>query len=212
MKTLVLLSAIVLLFATKATAQVYAIPYESKGNVIELVVVNTSQTQSNDILVAATSIPSWVVLQTKEIRLSRIPGADQQTARFSFDAMEAPVGQIGELVFTVTENGALLETKTLQLQTEAPASFELHHNYPNPFNPATNISYQLPEQTKVHLQVFNLLGQVVSELVNNTQDPGKYTVQWDASRFASGMYFYRLTGTGDSGRSFTAYKKMLLVK
>jgi len=73
-----------------------------------------------------------------------------------------------------------------------PRMVLLHQNYPNPFNPATTIRYELPEATHVRLVVYDLLGREVAVLVDKKQEPGIKEVVWDASRSASGIYFYRL--------------------
>ena len=86
-------------------------------------------------------------------------------------------------------------------------SYALDSNYPNPFNPTTQISYQLPENSFVNLGVYNALGQKVEELVNQHQSSGKYTVKFDASNLPSGIYFYKI----ESG-SFSKSMKMLLLK
>jgi len=88
-----------------------------------------------------------------------------------------------------------------------PATFGLSQNYPNPFNPSTNFSYDLPEAADVNLTVYNILGQRVRTLVDQKMEAGTHTVAWDASQYASGVYFYRITAG-----SFTATKKMLLLK
>ncbi len=76
---------------------------------------------------------------------------------------------------------------------ELPAALELQQNYPNPFNPVTTITYALPLQSSVRLEVFDLMGRKVATLVDgNIQIAGEYTVRFDASRLASGMYIYRL--------------------
>jgi hypothetical protein len=90
---------------------------------------------------------------------------------------------------------------------ELPISFALLQNYPNPFNPSTSINYQLPTQSHVTLKVFDLLGREVATLVNGVEEPGFKSVQWNATNFASGAYFYGL----DAG-SFTTVKKLLLLK
>jgi ligand-binding sensor domain-containing protein len=76
--------------------------------------------------------------------------------------------------------------------TIVPAKFNLEQNYPNPFNPSTIIRYGLPTRTHVTLSIFNALGQLVATLVNGDQDAGSHQVQFDGSRLASGVYFYRL--------------------
>jgi len=88
-----------------------------------------------------------------------------------------------------------------------PQVFRLEQNYPNPFNPVTAISYQLSATNRVHLTVYNTLGQVVKELVNETQPAGAYTVKFDGKGLASGIYLYRLQA-GD----YMAVKRMLLIK
>lgn len=92
----------------------------------------------------------------------------------------------------------------------APATvknFELGQNYPNPFNPSTMIGYALPRKAQAKLTVFNALGQVVKELVNETQEAGYHEVRFDGTGLASGVYFYRL-----QAGSFAETKKLTFVK
>ena len=84
----------------------------------------------------------------------------------------------------------------------------LHQNYPNPFNPTTEISYQLPAISKVELSIYNLLGQKVATLVNKRQPAGIFKVEWDASIFASGLYFYRL----ETDNGFVQSRKLILLR
>lgn len=97
--------------------------------------------------------------------------------------------------------------------TSTPSAFSLGANSPNPFNPATTISYEVPAQAHITLTVYNLLGQEVVRLVNTDQAPGRYSVVWNGTNaagsiVASGVYLYRLTGS--TGYSET--KRMLLLK
>jgi hypothetical protein len=94
-----------------------------------------------------------------------------------------------------------------EASSDAPSILELLPNYPNPFNPTTKINYSLPEATKVSLEVYNLLGRKVMELVNGQQSAGYHTATFDASGLSSGVYLYKLTTP-----SFTETKKMLLIK
>ncbi len=87
-------------------------------------------------------------------------------------------------------------------------AFSLAQNYPNPFNPSTLISYQLAITNFVELSIFNSLGQKVTTLVNAKQPAGTYNVEWNASGFASGIYYYRLH-TNDG---FVQTKKLVLLK
>jgi hypothetical protein len=92
-------------------------------------------------------------------------------------------------------------------EEELPFSYSLEQNYPNPFNPTTQIKYSIAKSSHVSLKIFDILGRVVSELVNKEQDPGQYTVDFNASKLASGVYFYRI----ESG-SFVSVKKMMFIK
>jgi hypothetical protein len=88
-----------------------------------------------------------------------------------------------------------------------PKDFALHQNFPNPFNPATFIRYDVPRQTLVRIDVFDASGRVVSTLVNETKSPGSYEVVFDASSHSSGVYFYKITA-GD----FASTMKMIVLK
>jgi hypothetical protein len=91
--------------------------------------------------------------------------------------------------------------------TETAKSFSLRQNYPNPFNPVTNIEFSIPSSQNVILQVYNALGEEAALLVNNRLSGGVYSVDWDASAFPSGVYFYSLRA-GD----FNETRKMVLIK
>jgi hypothetical protein len=88
-----------------------------------------------------------------------------------------------------------------------PVGYSLSQNFPNPFNPTTAISYQLPAYSHVMIKVYDLLGREVSTLVNENKPAGNYSVQFNAGKLTSGVYFYRM----ESG-SFSQTKKLLLLK
>jgi choice-of-anchor B domain-containing protein len=92
-------------------------------------------------------------------------------------------------------------------RTLTPFAFELAQNYPNPFNPKTNVEFQVASVEFVKLGVYDILGREVASLVNETKQPGVYTVSVDASGLSSGVYFYKL----DAG-SFSQTKRMVLLK
>ncbi|RPI00524.1 MAG: T9SS C-terminal target domain-containing protein [Ignavibacteriae bacterium] len=106
-----------------------------------------------------------------------------------------------------------------------PARFALEQNYPNPFNPTTSITFCLPDKKTVTLKIYDLLGREMAMLLHGQQSAGVHTVQWNASGFPSGIYFYRLTAvpltggglTPDGSRngqssSFIETKKLVLLK
>jgi hypothetical protein len=88
-----------------------------------------------------------------------------------------------------------------------PASYSLLQNYPNPFNPTTKIEYTLPQQSRVRLSIYNVLGQEVATLVNGEQTAGYKSATFDASALPSGVYIYRITAG-----TFNAARKLLLIK
>ena len=88
-----------------------------------------------------------------------------------------------------------------------PTEYSLSQNYPNPFNPVTTINYQIPKDGFVSLKVYDILGKEIVTLLNNDKAQGRYTVEFDGSRFASGMYIYKLQ-SGD----FVETRKMMLLK
>ncbi len=116
--------------------------------------------------------------------------------------------------WAVGENGLILRTTDAgavwvedESDNSLPAEFVLEQNYPNPFNPNTVISYQLPVNSDVLLKVFDVLGKEIATLVDEYKTAGRYEIEFDASRLASGIYFYQLKA-GD----YTAVKKMILLR
>jgi len=93
------------------------------------------------------------------------------------------------------------------IDNQIPTSFNISQNYPNPFNPNTNINFSIPEQSKVVIKVYDILGSEVATLVNEVKNAGNYNVDFNASNLASGMYVYTINA-GD----FVTSKKMMLLK
>jgi hypothetical protein len=104
----------------------------------------------------------------------------------------------------------VVETSIVSL----PKDFELSQNYPNPFNPTTKIDYQVPVDARVVLEVYNITGQKVAEIVNKDQFAGKYSIDFGSEgKLASGVYIYRMIATEKAtGINFSAIRKMMLLK
>jgi hypothetical protein len=100
-----------------------------------------------------------------------------------------------------------LATFIKPMEQELPKKFSLSQNYPNPFNPKTVISWQLPVGSDVDLSIYNVLGQKVATLVNRKQQAGSYSAEWDATGFASGVYYYRLVAG-----EYVATRKLVLLR
>lgn len=98
-------------------------------------------------------------------------------------------------------------TGILATSSEIPGGFKLKQNYPNPFNPSTKIKFSIPKTAYVQVQIYDILGRTVKELVNEFKDKGVYSVTFDGTGLASGVYFYTI----EAG-TFKETKKMVLVK
>jgi len=94
-----------------------------------------------------------------------------------------------------------------EINQAIPNEYSLSQNYPNPFNPRTTIQFALPEQAKVTLKIFDVLGAEVATLKNEILSPGNYSVEWNASNYASGIYIYKL-----ETEKFSDTKKLILMK
>ncbi len=120
---------------------------------------------------------------------------------------------VGNGIILHTTNGGVTAVKEPSPQ---PKSFRLMQNYPNPFNPSTTISYELSPKGQaassyVTLKVYDILGRQVATLVDGKQTAGAHTITWNASAFASGVYFYKLVSLSGNQRTETT-KGMILVK
>ncbi len=104
-------------------------------------------------------------------------------------------------------NGVPRTTGVIQQNDGVARAYTLDQNYPNPFNPSTTIRYSIPNDGYVTLKVFNVLGQEIQTLVSQKQKTGNYSVVFDASRLASGIYFYQI-----NAGTFVSTKKLVLLK
>jgi hypothetical protein len=98
-----------------------------------------------------------------------------------------------------------------------PASYALYQNYPNPFNPSTTIKFDLPVDSKVTVEVYNLLGQRVRTLVNESRKAGYHFAEWNGTgdagqQLSSGVYFLRIDALGVNGKTFGDVRKLMMLK
>ena len=119
-----------------------------------------------------------------------------------------PVQDIRKITF----DGAV-GVKDQQLMQNVLKKFALLQNYPNPFNPKTTIKYAVPQSGSVSLVVYDVLGKEIATLLSNEQmEIGEHEVQFDASQFPSGVYFYRLSVTQNGNVLYNETKKLVLMK
>lgn len=126
---------------------------------------------------------------------------------YSFVDVNAVSGKQVYRLKQIDLDGTAHYSNTVEVDITAPAEFSLAQNYPNPFNPSTVINYQLAAKSSVTLKVYDVMGNEVASLVNENQDAGSYSVKFNASGLASGIYFYQLTAG-----EFTAVRKLNLMK
>jgi hypothetical protein len=187
---------------------VYQVEPRSKGNTITLDVTNKLPSALSDLSVAVLRPPSWVRIQSATVDSSLLPLHATAHITVVFDILQdVQRGEAGEVTIALVARKTLVMQKTISLTVPVPTEYELTQNYPNPFNPTTTINYQVPADGFVTLKVFDLLGREVVTLVNEQQKADYYKVGLDASRLASGVYFYRL-----QGGEFTAVKRLMVLK
>jgi hypothetical protein len=123
-----------------------------------------------------------------------------------------------EIRATTTEKqySLLIGTEAFILQKKSnliPTEFALFQNYPNPFNPTTRIMFSLPQQSNISLKIYNLLGELAVELINNqVYEAGYHEVTFNGSQLASGIYLFKLQTNSEGRQPFVEVKKMMLIK
>jgi hypothetical protein len=120
----------------------------------------------------------------------------------------------GSYLYASTSNGLmkrpLSEITSVEFgpsKGEIPKAYTLAQNYPNPFNPETTIRFGIPQTGFISLKIFNILGEEIATLISENLKPGIYSVHWNATPFASGIYFYQLRAG-----SYSETKKLILLK
>ena len=145
---------------------------------------------------------------TSRVTIRFTPDSLRSYVDTMFIANNSPVSP-----YKVPLSGGEIITGVSSLRADIPTVFSLKQNFPNPFNPSTTVQYGLPVQCSVRIMIYNILGQVVKELVRSEQNAGYQSVVWNSTA-ASGIYFYRLEAASldNSNRHFVETKKMLLLK
>lgn len=158
---------------------------------------------------STTPIQEWV-------KISFIEGHGNSNSPQEYSFTDIPQGgtKFQYRLKQIDTDGKYAYSEVANIDMGIPSQYELKQNYPNPFNPGTVISYSIPISSNVTLRVYDVLGKLITTLVNENQEAGNYTVYFDAGGLSNGMYFYKVqvypanSGTGN----FVATKKMLLLK
>jgi len=142
-----------------------------------------------------------------------VSGKGTTTQMSNYSYTDNPVGIVNyaKIIYRLKQldyDGKANYSKEINVEfTGAPKTFSLDQNYPNPFNPTTEIRYQLPENGHVKLEIYDVIGNLVTSLIDQEMNAGFHTVTWNASGLSSGIYFYRI-----SSGNFAATKKLILMK
>ncbi|MBE0551337.1 MAG: DUF4397 domain-containing protein [Ignavibacterium sp.] len=134
-------------------------------------------------------------------------GTTTEIQNYSYTDSKLPVGSYSYRLKQVDFDGSFEYSSVVNVDLTAPTVFALEQNYPNPFNPSTVISYSVPQSSFVTLKVYDIIGNEVATLVNQTQSAGKYDIRFDASSLSNGVYMYSIKTD-----NFTSTKKMILMK
>ena len=131
---------------------------------------------------------------------------EQRSYTFTDDVYDVNSGNLSYRLKQIDYNGNVSYSEVIEVKL-FPVVYNLSQNYPNPFNPSTVISFSIPERESVSLDVYNLLGQKVSSIVNGEMEAGRYEFRFDAANLSAGIYFYTI-----NAGSFVSTKKMMLIK
>ena len=144
------------------------------------------------------------------INIKFIGGSGNSNSPQNYQYFDSNIEQSGNYYYRLKQidnDGTYEYSDVITVGVGAPDIYTLSQNYPNPFNPETRIDFSLPIKQFVSLKVYNALGEVVEELANGYKEAGSYTILFNASDLASGIYIYRL-----ETQDFTINKKMTLIK
>jgi hypothetical protein len=144
-------------------------------------------------------------------------GTSTITRKYSFTDKNLQAGKYQYRIKMIDNDGSFKLSDVVETEIALPKNFELSQNYPNPFNPSTRINYSIPFDSRVTLDVYNITGERMGQIVNQEQTAGYYTVNFSSSALnrsiASGVYIYKISAVDNStGNVFTSIKKMMLLK
>jgi hypothetical protein len=173
----------------------YIKPVSPDSGVVELVINIEAQAYPVNV--------SWELNPVNGIEYSIV------TEGLGKESSGASINQSGSTTILSSSNGKfrLNAQATGNINKDIPVIYSLSQNYPNPFNPVTTIKYDIANIQDVKLTIYDILGREITTLVDKKQEPGSYQVNWDASNYTSGIYFYTL-----ATNNFNQTKKLILLK
>jgi hypothetical protein len=186
-----------------AVDSTYKITWRSNSNTLSLYKIEYSTDNGGTWMTIVNSVPSLPYEY-----LWKIPNTLSSHCKVRITALDS-----SGLVDISDSSFAISLIESINENNLVPLSNSLSQNFPNPFNPQTTISYSVAKESNVVIRVYDILGKEVAKLLNEDKKAGTYTIQFNASKLSSGMYFYTIqTNSADGKQSFRATKKMLLLK
>jgi subtilisin family serine protease len=170
----------------------------------------TTATEKNN---SGFSIERKTPLDERWIEVGFVPGFGTTTERksYTFTDVNLTMASYSYRLKQIDFDGTFEYSNEVFAEVGAPKNFALMQNYPNPFNPSTSIEFSIPEMSNVSIEIYNVIGELVASLVNQTLDAGYHKFNFNAGNLPSGAYVYQLKATGQNG-TFVDTKKMLLMK
>jgi hypothetical protein len=222
MKPVSLCSAVMLfvlcshaLAAETGALAVYTVPGNTRGNEFTLTMANSSPSLSAE-MIAVTPVhhSRAITFTTARQTIKLLAPQKENDLTFLFDVgREAKAGSKDTVVFQAMDKAGIIWSKSVVFAYAGPTVYSLEQNYPNPFNPRTVIRYQLPEDSKITLTVYDIVGREVIRLIDGVEQAGYLDTQFDARRSASGVYFCRMVASSVAGgRTYIKTIKMMVLK
>ncbi len=159
---------------------------------------------------STTPLQGWEIIGSVEAS-----GNSNSPKHYSFTDKNLNSGKYIYRLKMVDNDGSYEYSPEVESEIDVPKEYLLTQNYPNPFNPTTKIDYQLPSESNVTIELYNIAGERVATLLNQEQAPGYYSVEVNSAQFrlSSGVYIYRMTAVSmKDSKSYTQLKKMVLLK
>jgi Secretion system C-terminal sorting domain len=181
----------------------------NKDRVVQLDWTTATEINSSSFEIQQEKDSAW-----SDVGSVKASGMSNSPKQYSFEQRVENVtnGNFSYRLKMIEKNGQFQYSNAIAVKL-VPSVYALEQNYPNPFNPTTKIEYELPENAKVTLKVYDITGREVTTLVNNEQQQaGFYEVNFGNYHFASGVYIYRMMASANGKTSFVKVKKMLLIK
>lgn len=176
---------------------------DDKNNITLLWQTATETNNSGFEVLRSTRDDSWNLIGFVEGH-----GTTTEENNYSFVDKNLKAGNYSYKLVQIDFAGTRTESEVVNVEVEnQPLEYSLKQNYPNPFNPSTTIEYSIPENGFVELNVFNVLGEKIITLVNESKEAGSYKINFGAAGLSSGIYYYRLNSSGNS-----IVRKMIILK